>query len=87
MLSKTTPLHTGANPLTIIVVGALVITAGGCSCRAKAHSNIDDDQYDDDHDENHILDNGEDVTGKCHLATSPGFFVLTSIVVIRGLCE
>ena len=82
MLLKTTPLHTVANPFTIIVVGALVITA-----RAKANSNIDDDQYDDDHNENHILDDGEDVAGKCHLATSPGFFVLTSIVVIRGLCE
>ena len=64
----------------------VVVTLGN-TARAKATSEVDNYQDDDDHNGNHILHNGADVAGECHLATSPGFFILTSIVMIRGLCR
>ena len=53
---------------------------------SKASSEIDNHQDNDDHNGNHILYNGADIATECHLATLPGIFILSSIVVIRGLC-
>ena len=75
-------LQTGANPFTVVVITAVVNASG-----TKASSEVDNQQDDGDHNGNGIFYNGADVAGECHLPTSPGFFILTGIVMIRGLYE
>ena len=72
--------------LDSIDVGIAITITSMPSEPSKANSEVDDHQDNGDHNGNHILYNGADIATECHLATLPGIFILSSIVVIRGLC-
>ena len=48
-------------------------------------SEVDNDQNDSNHQENHILHNGTNVAEKGHISRLPGIFIPSSVVVIRSL--